>query len=372
MPAPDPTPHPQPAWGNRVRRAAPCAILVALAIWMLGNAVLRWPAGSLPGADLALVHPAISAAAGGARPTNPMLFDVGAIVVPWALLCRDALRSGELPLWNPWNGFGAPLLGNIQSSVFSLFQLPFYFTPIQTALLLSAGLKLLLGPWFLLGFLRLRGFSAPAALVAAAGFMLGGFHLAWLFWAHSGVVGCGLMLLYFLERALMELGRGGGIPGRLRLGIWLAAALGSTAGHPHLWILILIPALAWAAVRVGVLRPAPGVALRGLAAPVALGLLSASIVWVPFFEFLRRADLEAIHGVRTAGVSPLSPVSLLLNYSPLALGNPAHGAVAFNTQEMLGLHAGPLTLLLATAGLALGWRRLEVRLFGGLALLVSL
>lgn len=38
--------------------------------------------------------------------------------VPWRVLTWDLISSGELPLWNPLVGMGAPLLANYQSAIF--------------------------------------------------------------------------------------------------------------------------------------------------------------------------------------------------------------------------------------------------------------
>jgi hypothetical protein len=38
--------------------------------------------------------------------------------IPWQHAAVEAIRSGELPLWNPWVGMGAPLAANYQSALF--------------------------------------------------------------------------------------------------------------------------------------------------------------------------------------------------------------------------------------------------------------
>jgi hypothetical protein len=38
--------------------------------------------------------------------------------IPWQYAAVEAIRSGELPLWNPWVGMGAPLAANYQSALF--------------------------------------------------------------------------------------------------------------------------------------------------------------------------------------------------------------------------------------------------------------
>jgi len=38
--------------------------------------------------------------------------------VPWRYLAWESIRAGQLPLWNPYVGMGAPLLANYQSAIF--------------------------------------------------------------------------------------------------------------------------------------------------------------------------------------------------------------------------------------------------------------
>ena len=38
--------------------------------------------------------------------------------IPWLNYAFDSLLSGVIPLWNPYNGLGAPLLANYQSAIF--------------------------------------------------------------------------------------------------------------------------------------------------------------------------------------------------------------------------------------------------------------
>ena len=111
-----------------------------------------------------------------------------ALFDPWAytnyqphdLLAAQALRVGEWPLWNPYNGFGAPILANGQASPLFPLKLPLY-------LLLNSGLVpaslafsyyLLLRLW-LAGcgtylWARAAGLGHQAALLAALVFMFSG------------------------------------------------------------------------------------------------------------------------------------------------------------------------------------------------------
>ncbi len=50
--------------------------------------------------------------------------------IPWRALALDTLLKGSMPLWNPFNSMGAPLLANYQVAFFyppNWIQLPFYY-----------------------------------------------------------------------------------------------------------------------------------------------------------------------------------------------------------------------------------------------------
>ena len=98
---------------------------------------------------------------------------------PWRELVIDQLKHFQIPLWNPYNFAGTPLLANIQSAVFYplniLFILPM---PIAWSIyILSAPI---LGFIFMLVYLRNLRLEKFAAIFGAIIFALCGFNIAWL------------------------------------------------------------------------------------------------------------------------------------------------------------------------------------------------
>src|SRR5512133_1996976 len=91
--------------------------------------------------------------------------DTGRIMAPVRPLVADAIRHGRLPLWNPYVGAGAPLLGDSIHGVLHPLSL--------VAALFGDGVELLLHLYLaaaaLGAFLAARAFGAsPAASAAAA------------------------------------------------------------------------------------------------------------------------------------------------------------------------------------------------------------
>jgi hypothetical protein len=192
----------------------------------------------------------------------------------------------HLPWWDPYEGTGAPLAGEMQSAAL--------FAP--TLLLLASNgllyehvlLEMLAGvaTYFLLRRLRLNPW---AALAGGAAFALNG-TFAWFSHAPVNPVAFLPLLLLGIERAYSaaEDGRRGGW--------WLiaiAGALSFYAGFPEVAYIDTILAVVWFAWRVGCLtgpRRAPFVAKAGAGAAVGV-LLSAPLI-VAGLDYLANADLS--------------------------------------------------------------------------------
>jgi hypothetical protein len=86
--------------------------------------------------------------------------------VPWWLEGLRQMQDGVVPLWNAFNGMGAPLLANYQTAFFyppNWILLPFYFIWKEEGLAWGftflAMLHLIWGGWGMLHFLKQRGAS---------------------------------------------------------------------------------------------------------------------------------------------------------------------------------------------------------------------
>lgn len=90
--------------------------------------------------------------------------DVIRQIYPWKTLAFDLIKSGQWPLWNPYNFSGTPLLANLQSSVFFPTGILFLFLPYLWAWVAQVvGLPLLLSI-FSYAFFRSLKLSPSAAV----------------------------------------------------------------------------------------------------------------------------------------------------------------------------------------------------------------
>ncbi len=114
--------------------------------------------------------------------TNRILvgLDLFTYFYPYWHLATEALKRGQIPLWNPYLFMGSPLLANIQLSFFYGINWPLivWFSPPQ-AVKFSIVLHLFLAglsTWLLAR--KKLGLSPAASLLSATGFSAGGFLVA--------------------------------------------------------------------------------------------------------------------------------------------------------------------------------------------------
>lgn len=192
---------------------------------------------------------------------------------------------GKVPWWNPFEGLGSPLAGEMQSAA---------FLPLVMVYLISNGqvifhfvLEVLAGisAYFLL---RRLVRSQVAATAGAVAFALNG-TFSWLFHALGNPIAFTPLLILGIEQCTQRK------PSRVGSGwplVALALALSVYAGFPEVTFFDGLLALVWAAVRASELR---GPALRGylkrLAAGGAAGLALAAPLLVAFVTYLSDADI---------------------------------------------------------------------------------
>ena len=101
---------------------------------------------------------------------------------PWRNLSINALKVGNMPLWNPYNFSGTPLLANFQSAVFYPLNLLFFFLPFDISWSLLIFLEPLLAGLFLYLYLNNLKLNKTASLLGSISFSFSGFFIAWMQW----------------------------------------------------------------------------------------------------------------------------------------------------------------------------------------------
>ena len=243
-------------------------------------------------------------------------------------LAASDWAHGKVPWWNPYEGLGAPLAGEMQSAAF--------FPPVLLELLTSGVLyyHLLLEEVAAIAtflFLRRLGLVPLAALVGGVAFGLNG-TFAWLGNAVSSPIAlmpCMLLAIEFI--------RGGS-----RVGRWLGAAglaaslaLSIYAGFPEMTALDAVLVGIWVVVRL------QGLSIRRAAryfgnvvVAGALGLLLAAPIIDAFLTYLPHANTGGHTGA--AGVGFLSRTGVAMLSMPYVFG-PIFAFTGYDKTGVLGL-----------------------------------
>ena len=199
------------------------------------------------------------------------------------LVARDWL-GGHVPWWNPFEGLGTPLAGEMESGAFFPPNLLLYFSNgqvyVHALLELIAGLT----TYELLTELHLGRLAATSGAILCA--LCGTF--AWFGHAAANPVAFLPMLLWGIERAANR-GKGTFI-------IALALALSIYAGFPETAYIDAVLAAAWTVARV-ITTPNRRRFVLTVGAGVGGGLLLAAPILVAFADYLPAANLGANAGL---------------------------------------------------------------------------
>ncbi len=197
---------------------------------------------------------------------------------------------GKVPWWNPFEGLGAPLAGEMQSAAF--FPLVMLDLLANGQVLFHLSLELIAG---ISAFFLLRRLvkSPVAATVGSIAFALNG-TFAWLFHGPGNPIAFTPLLLLGIEQCAerrTKTGAGRGLASGWPL-VAIALALSVYAGFPEVAFFDGLLALVWAAVRASELRGRDLIGfVKRLAAGGLAGLGLSAPLLVAFVTYLQSADI---------------------------------------------------------------------------------
>jgi len=136
---------------------------------------------------------------------NPIMADVVSFSYPMRILATNLLKSGKLPLWNPYILTGTPLLANFQSASFSPTNILYFFLDKFTAWSLQIILQHLFALIFTYLLLRYWKASKTGSLLGGIVYAFSGFSLIWSQWnAHTLVASFIPLLILLTDKFLKE------------------------------------------------------------------------------------------------------------------------------------------------------------------------
>jgi hypothetical protein len=304
----------------------------------------------------------------------PEVSDACVMFEPWMTQALRAVAHGELPLWNPYQGLGAPLLANMQSALLWPLSAAYLVLPFPLALVAVKGSRLALTGIFTFLFLTRLGCRVAPATIGAIAFMWSSFNVLWLYNPQGHYAMVMALVFWMIEETFAA---------RTRLapiGLAAAVGLGWLGGHPGTYVHVLLAAGLYYAWKLWDVRE-PGLRVRravqgSLAVGAGLGL--AAVQLLPFAEYL--AYSEASHRGAIPENPFLQPFHLPLLWVPDLLGNYpiaypvladfGHGYYTHerNYAEATTGYVGLTCAFLAFVAVGWRWTDRRVRILAGVAL----
>jgi hypothetical protein len=315
----------------------------------------------------------------GYEPSNALLLDQSIVMQPWLHFAGERLQEGQLPIWNPNNYAGQPMVGTYQSAYFWPLNWVYFAAPSWHFFSWSALLRLWAAGMFTFLFLRAIGVRAGASLVGALGFALSGFMVAWLGHMHTHVA---LFLPAFLW-ATERLAKSPTMRRTAVLGLLIGGAL--LAGHLQTAVHLAGALILYTLFRARFSVQGYKLNMRGVTLVGAAGLLGITLAMpqlLPFFDYLGTSQgAEVLEQMEVVAEVDVAEAAGLL-VAPGSIGSPARAqgygdytgslGANLNYSELIGGYVGRVLLLLAV--LQLVWLRgcRPALFFGALAVLSAL
>ncbi len=341
--------------------AGAAAVLVALVFITLSASLVG---GKVFGSgDNIFQTPPFSAESHGTQVSNFLLTDPVTGFIPDLFLTRADLRSGTLPLWNPYAAAGRPLLASQQHAPLYPITWLAFLLPFWASLAWIAAAKILVAAGGTYVFCRELELRRGPSLLAAIAFGFGMYFIVWLEHPHTNVWAL-LPWTYFAARRVCARGS---IPATALLA--LGVGLAWLGGHPESAVIVLAATAAYGAFELfgeQNRKRTPGSARRdqlargaidtvgGRAGLLVVGLvLGVGVGWImigPLLELLQQTG-------RTDRGTPGFPLRATLSlFFPELWGMPNKGIRAgpLNFNERTA-YIGALPLLLAVG--TIGRRR---------------
>jgi hypothetical protein len=271
---------------------------------------------------------------------------------PWREYAFSLLRQGQLPLWNPFNGAGAPLFANYQSALLYPFTWLGLILPLAQSMSFSAVLHLFFAGWGMWRLLGRLGANGVGRGVSAFAFGMTGYLVARL--GTFPIINAAAWLPWQVWAAHDLL-----TTGNRRAAPWLAlfTALQLLTGHAQTaWYSLGIVGLfaLWLTVSQ---RPIHWRRLTTLIGCIGLGAGVAALQLMATAELLGQSQRSGGVDLWTAMNFSYGPARTLNFLSPIIFGTPADGS--YLTQGAYfedAVYIGLIPLVAAIAAIV-GWRR---------------
>lgn len=280
----------------------------------------------------------------GSYPNKAQYFDVIRQLYPWKEFAVTQIKSGNLPLWNPYNFSGSPLLANLQSAVFYPTTLLFFIFPMITAWTISIILQPLLASLGTYIYTRRLGLNFLPSLFSSVVYGYSLYMSVFLEYNSMGHVMIWLPFILFTIESYIQTNKH-----YYLFFLSLSVALTLFAGHLQLSAGVIIFSLGYLFFRY---KSIDKKTIKNILYSFVLGVGISTIQLVPTLELLRHS--ARVDHVYQDLISRLlvQPKQLLMILGPDVYGNPATRNYMLNdSYPGKALYVGFITLFFVIAGI---------------------
>lgn len=259
--------------------------------------------------------------AAGGIPSKGQYFDVLRQMYPWKTLVIQMLKSGQFPLWNPYNFSGSPLFANIQSAVLYPLNIFYFIFPQKIAWTILIFCQPFLTALFTYLFARKINLSKIGAFFSAVTFAFSTFLSVWLEYNTIGQVVVWLPLsMLAIEQLLIK-------KSKLWSIIFITSLVtASLAGHIQVFGYQLVFIFLYAGHRINTTTKYNSVKKNSLLFISILFILSlgiSSIQTFPAFELIQYSARSPHAFSNIMGKILIQPYQIIMLFVPDFFGNPA-------------------------------------------------
>lgn len=246
----------------------------------------------------------------GSIPHKAQYPDVIRQLYPWKMLTIEQLKTGETPLWNPYNFSGAPLLANFQSSPYYPLNIFYFFFPPVVAWTILVILQIQLSLWFTYLYARKLSVSPVASWFAGISYAASAYMIVIVEYNTIGHVIAWFPAVLLSIEFLKE----------KRKPLWLflyifALTSAALAGHPQVFAYLLFATWIYSFIRT---KNAFFLCIFSL---LSLGI--SAIQYLPGIELIKHAARSAHNPSELIDKLLIKPWQLLMLPFPNIFGNPA-------------------------------------------------
>lgn len=140
----------------------------------------------------------------GSIPNKAQGADVIKQMIPWKNFAIASFKKRQIPLWNPHNFSGNPLMANFQSAVFYPLNAIFFIFPFKLSWSIFIFLIPVLSLFFTFAYLRNLNLTKEASIFGSLAFTFSLYMVVWLEWGNIGHTLLFLPLLLLLTNKMIE------------------------------------------------------------------------------------------------------------------------------------------------------------------------